>query len=245
MLRQSPEPVIPTTGFSRLSGIAALGFAFLIVMGNVIVVPAGLPRTGADIDAVDAFFSTEGDLVRVASVLTPAAWVLATLFGAGAVRALWRSERACGEAWSLLGFAGLILQNAAFAGVIAIRLALASTAADGTDGSAGLWALHDALFTLNGTFLALALVGLSVGGRHAGIIRPWHHVLGLASAALLFTSATLTPLVIDRTGPLGLLGLAGWLLWVVWVAAYGIVLMRLDADARSREAARQVPGDAR
>ncbi|GGZ30407.1 hypothetical protein GCM10010365_58670 [Streptomyces poonensis] len=216
-------------------------------MGNVIVVPAGLPRTGADPDAVDAFFSTRGDLVGIGSLLTPAAWALATLFGAGAVRALWRSERARTEAWSLLGFAGITLQNAAFAGVIAIRLALASTAADGTEASAGLWALHDALFTLNGTFLALALVGLSIGGRHAGIIRPWHHVLGLASATLLFTSATLTPLVIDHNGPLGLLGLAGWLLWVVWVVAYGIVLVRLerDRDARSREAARQAHGDAR
>ncbi|MFF6780197.1 2-oxoglutarate/malate transporter [Streptomyces sp. NPDC012510] len=245
MLRQSPWSVIPTPGFLRLSGIAALGFAFLIVMGNVIVVPAGLPRTGAHVDSVDAFFRTEGHLVGLASMLTPAAWVLATLFGAGAVRALWRSERARHEAWSLLGFTGLILQNSAFAGVIAIRLALASTAADGTEGSAGLWALHDALFTLNGTFLALALVGLSVGGRHAGIIRPWHHVLGLLSAALLFTSATLTPLLIGRTSPLGLLGLAGWLLWVIWVVAYGIVLMRLDGGTRSHEAARQAHGNAR
>ncbi|MFV0131856.1 2-oxoglutarate/malate transporter [Streptomyces sp. HMX87] len=247
MLRQPSQPGTSATGFPRISGIAALGFAFLIVMGNVIVVPAGLPRAGADRDAVDAFFSTQGDLVGIGSLLTPAAWALATLFGAGAVREVWRSERAGTEAWALLGFAGIILQNAAFAGVIAIRLALASTAADGTGASVGLWALHDALFTLNGTFLALALVGLSTGGRHAGIIRPWHHLLGLASAALLFTSATLTPLVIDHTGPWGFLGLAGWLLWVVWVVTYGIVLIRLGRDrgARFPEAARQALGDAR
>ncbi|MEU6393894.1 2-oxoglutarate/malate transporter [Streptomyces sp. NPDC046939] len=247
MLRKPALPVIPTPGFFRISGIAALGFALLIVMGNVIVVPAGLPRTGADPGAVDAFFSTKGDLVGISSLLTPAAWGLATLFGAGAVRALWQSERARNEAWSLLGFAGIILQNAAFSAVIAIRLALASTAADGTEASVGLWAVHDALFTLNGTFLALALVGLSIGGRHAGIIRVWHHVLGLASAVLLFTSATLTPLVIDHSGPFGLLGLTGWLLWVVWVVAYGIVLIRLERDrgARSYGAARQAHGNAR
>ena len=145
--------------------------------------PAGLPLTGAEIGEVDAFFGARGDIVGVASALAPAAWVLATLFGAGAVAALRRSERDRGEAWSLVGFAGLVLQNATFAAVVAIRLALTSSTAahDGAADTAGLWALHDALFTLNGTFLALALIGLSVAGRRAGLIRPWH---GSAGAAL-------------------------------------------------------------
>jgi hypothetical protein len=186
--------------FTRVSGLAALGFAFLIVAGNVVLVPAGLPRTGAGIGEVDGFFRAHGDLVGIGSALTPAAWVLATLFGAGAVRVLWQSERDRGEAWALVGFAGLILQNAVFAAVIAIRLALASTAADG--------------------------VGAAVAGLRAGLIRPWLGRWGLVSAALLFSSAVLTPLVVDHVGPLGLLGLVGWLMWVVWVLVYGVVLMR-------------------
>ncbi|MDQ1022040.1 VOC family protein [Streptomyces afghaniensis] len=164
MLRQHRPSAAPValgsaSRFARISGLAALGFAFLIVAGNVVLVPAGLPRTGAGIGEVDEFFRAHGDLVGLGSALTPAAWILATLFGAGAVRVLWRSERDRGEAWALFGFAGLVLQNAVFAGVIAIRLALASTAADGIGADPGLWALHDALFTLNGTFLALALTG--------------------------------------------------------------------------------------
>ncbi|MET9764834.1 2-oxoglutarate/malate transporter [Streptomyces sp. NPDC006372] len=226
MLRQRTVAVPAATSFARASGLAALGFAFLIVAGNVVLVPAGLPRTGAGIEEVDRFFRAHGDLVGLGSAVTPAAWVLATLFGAGAVRVLWRSERDRGEAWALLGFAGLVLQNAVFTAVIAIRLALASTAADGVGADAGLWALHDALFTLNGTFLALALVGLSVGGLRAGLIRPWHGRWGLVSASLLFGSAVLTPLVMDHSGPLGLLGLAGWLMWVVWIVVYGLALMR-------------------
>lgn len=63
---------------------------------------------------------------------------------------------------------------------------------------------------------AWALIGLPVGGLGAGLIRPWHGACGLLAAVLLFGSATLAPLVIDRTGPLELLGLAGWLLWVAW-----------------------------
>ncbi|WP_283135867.1 hypothetical protein [Rhizohabitans arisaemae] len=215
-----------TNNFPRVAGLAGIGFATLIVTGNLIALPAGLPRTGAGIDEVNVFFGSQAGLVGVASALTPAAWVLATLFGAGVVAALWRSERDRGEAWSLVGFAGLLLQNGAFAGIIAARLALARTAQEGAE-NAALWALHDALFTLNGTFLAIALVGLSIGGRRTGLIRPWQHALGLLSAALMFGSATLTPLVIAEDGPLGLLGLAGWLLWVAWIVSYGVVLIRL------------------
>jgi hypothetical protein len=224
-----------TMGFSRITGIAALGFALTIVLANAIMVPAGLPLTGAEIGEVTAFFGTEGDIVAIASALTPAAWLLATLFGAGALTALRRSERGRGEAWSLLGFTGLALQNATFAAVVATRLALTSTAARDSATTAGLWVLHDALFTLNGTFLALALLGLSVAGLRAALIRPWHGALGLASAALLFGSATLTPLVIDHAGPLGLLGLAGWLMWVAWIVAYGITLIRLNPASLSHE----------
>ncbi|WP_204358884.1 hypothetical protein [Streptosporangium sp. 'caverna'] len=222
-------------GFSRITGIAALGFAITIVLANAIMVPAGLPLTGAEIGEVNAFFGAEGEVVAIASALTPSAWLLATLFGAGAVSALRRFERGRGEAWSLIGFTGLALQNATFAAVIATRLALTSTAARDGATAGGLWALHDALFTLNGTFLALALIGLSVAGLRAGLIRPWHGTLGLASAALLFGSATLTPLVIDHTGPLGLLGLAGWLMWVAWIIAYGITLIRLNPASLSHE----------
>ncbi|MFD5337684.1 2-oxoglutarate/malate transporter [Streptomyces hawaiiensis] len=228
MLRTLPGSAPTAPSFTRVSGLAALGFAFLIVAGNVILVPAGLPRTGAGIGEVDGFFRAHHDLVGIGSALTPVAWALATVFGAGVVRVLWHSERERGSAWALVGFAGLLSQNAAFAGVIAIRLALASTAADGLGADTGLWALHDALFTLNGAFLALALAGLSLGGLRAGLVRPWHGRWGLVSAALLLASAVLTPLAIDRLGPLGLLGLAGWLMWVVWIVVYGIVLIRAE-----------------
>ncbi|MBJ3812951.1 hypothetical protein JGB26_38805 [Streptomyces flavofungini] len=147
------------------------------------------------------------------------------MFGAGALVALRRSERDRNEAWSLLGLAGLALQNVTFAGVIATRLALVSTAPHDPSATAALWALHDAVFTLNGTFLALALLGLSVGGLRTGLIRPWHGTLGLLAAALQFSSATLARWVI-ADGTLGLLGLVGWLMWVVWIVAYGITLIR-------------------
>ncbi|WP_326770948.1 2-oxoglutarate/malate transporter (plasmid) [Streptomyces sp. NBC_01591] len=217
---------LTTSSFPRIGGIAALGFAAMITLSNVIMVPAGLPLTGTETGEVTEFFAAEGVAVGIGSALTPAAWILATLFGAGALVALRRSERDRGEAWSLLGLAGLVLQNVTFAGVVATRLALTSTAPRDPSATAALWALHDAVFTLNGTFLALALLGLSIGGLHTGLTRPWHAGLGLLAAVLQFSSATLAHWVIDNGGALGLLGLAGWLLWVVWIVVYGITLIR-------------------
>lgn len=213
--------------FTRIGGLAALGFAALIVSNVMFLASAGMPVPGAEAGETVAFFNTKGDVLAIASTFVPLTWVLLTLFGAGAVALLRHSERDRGEAWSLLGFAGLVSQNGAFAAIAAIRLALASTTTHDSAATTGLWALHDALFTLNGTFLAIALIGLSVSGRRANLIRPWHGRLGLLSAALMFTSATITPLVIDHTGPLALIGLLGWLMWVGWIATYGITLIRL------------------
>ncbi|MGI5211734.1 hypothetical protein [Plantactinospora sp. CA-290183] len=220
-----------TWPFSRIAGLAALGFAILIVSVNAFLVPAGLPHTGAQTSDVVQFFTTERAAVGLASALAPIAWVLATLFGAGAVSVLWPSDRERGTAWSLVGFAGVILQNITFAGVMAIRLALASGTTQDSGTTAGLWALHDALFVFNGTFLALAMTGLSVSGRRAGLLRRWHSGAGLLAAALQLGSAVLGPLVIDDPGPVGLLGLVGWLIWVGWIVAYGITLIRLSPVA--------------
>lgn len=216
--------------FTQVSGLGAIGFAAVIVLANLIAAPAGLPTAGADIGEVATFFSTQDGIVGLSSALTPLAWVLATLFGAGAVAVL-------RDGWSLVGFAGLLMLCGTFAGVVALRLALAAT-----NGDSGLWALHDALFTLNGTFLTLALVGLSIGGRRAGLIPRWHATIGLLSAALLFTSATLTPVIIDHGAPLSLLGLVGWLIWVVWLVTYGITLLRTRAVELDQQGHRRVGG---
>jgi hypothetical protein len=212
----------------RVGGLAAIGFAILIVLANVILLPAGVPSTGAGIDEVLGFFGANGVALAVASALTPAAWALATVFGAVPAAAARRFADPGAEAWSLVGFAGIVAQNVTFLGVVALRLALTSPGARDEQVAGALWTLHDAIFTLNGTFLALALVGLSIGGRRARLIRGWHRTLGLVAAGLLFASATLTPLVLAHPGPLGPLGLVGWLLWVTWLVAYGVGLLRRD-----------------
>lgn len=198
---------------TRVGGIAVIGFAAVIVGANVIAVGGGLPLPGADMAEVGDFFGTS-PAAALSSAFTPLAWLLATVFGASAVTALWRADRM----WALVGFAGVLLQNATFAAIVATRLALTSVADE------ALWALHNGFFALNGTFLAIALVGLSIAGARAGLVRPWHATVGYVAAALQFASASLAFAVVD--GELGFVGLAGWGLWVVWLVAYGVVLLR-------------------
>ncbi|MEV6558380.1 hypothetical protein AB0M22_21895 [Nocardia sp. NPDC051756] len=218
--------------FARIGGLAALGFAVGIVGANLILQPAGLPVVGADIGEVDTFFTAKSGPAGFAAGFMPFAWVCAIVFGAAAVAVIWPRERAEGSAWSLVGLAGLLLQNAIFVGVGAVRLALSATSDHTPAGTAGLWAFHNALFSLNGAFLATALVGLSIGGLRTGLIRRWHAIIGLVAAAGQFVAATITPLIIDHANPLALISLVSWLLWVVWIVTYGVTLLRLQPDRR-------------
>ncbi|UGT54293.1 hypothetical protein [Nocardia asteroides] len=213
--------------FQRLAGLAGIVFVLVIVGANLILVPAGLPTPGTDAATATAFFAEHRGLLGIAMAPTPLAWFCAVLFGAGVLRVLWSAERAAGTAWSVVGFAGLLLQNATFTVIVGIRYALGSSPDAGA-----LWALQDALLALNGTFLALALVGLTIAGRIGGLVARWHAALGFAAAALQFTAAVLAPVVIEAKSPLGLIGLTGWLLWAIWFAAYGIALLRTAPDGR-------------
>lgn len=214
------------TSFVRLAGIAGVAFALLILLSNLLLVPVGLPTPGSDLDAVVAFYGAEHGVFDYVSSLVPLAWVSATVFGAGALLLLWPHDRARGAAWSLVGFAGLLLQNATFTVLITVRFALGAAAERDGATTAGFWAMHDGLLGLNGTFLALALVGLSVSGVRAGVIRRWHGAAGLLAAVLQFGAAVLAPLVVDGAKSFGLVGLAGWLIWVGWFAGYGMALAR-------------------
>ncbi|KAA9158489.1 DUF4386 family protein [Microbacterium lushaniae] len=207
---------------SRLSGGAGIGFATIILLVNVaIFVPAGLPSPGAGDGAVTEFFSAPTDAVAVGTSFLPAAWLLAVIFAAGVVTVAREHSRM----WALVGLAGVVSQNLTILFVSAIRLAIDATHPPRQLLHA-MWALHDASFLLNGTFLAMALLGLSLAGRQAGVIPGWVAVGGLVAGCCQFASATLTPWVMRDGAVLGLIGLAGWLLWVGWLVAFGIALVR-------------------
>lgn len=215
--------------FNRVAGIGGIAFAALIVLANIILAPSGFPHAGTATTEVVGYFTTSAAAIGGATALIPAAWIGASVFAVGVLlQARRASDTAIG--WTLLGVVGVVLQNATFAGVVAIRLGLAT--ADRLDAALVdvVWTVHDALFTLNGTFLATALIGLSLGGIHGRMVTRWHAGLGVIAAGLLFISATLSPLVVQSGGVYGLLGLAGWVLWVVWIVIYAIGLLRTNPD---------------
>jgi len=221
--------------FSRICGIAAIGFVAIVVVATAILQAAGLPATDAEPAVVTAFFLDQTTPIGVASALAPLAWILLALFGAGALARIRPAERLRGEAWSLVGLVGIVLNAVFFGGSVVTQIAMLSS---GTANE--LWHLHNAFFAVNGVSLATALVGFSIGGLRTGTIRTWHAGVGLTAAALQLAQAMLTPATLGGGPGFGaVLGLAGFVLWLIWLAAFGVVLLRESTSVTV--AARAVP----
>jgi hypothetical protein len=204
-------------GFTALAGLGGLGFVLLAVVINICYLRARLPLPGGNLDDVARAFAASGDALKRSAVPAPASWLCTTVFAAGLVSVL-------PGGWALAGFAGVLLQNATFAVVEALRFGVAAAARDGGP-VAGLWGFSAVLFGFNQVFLAIALLGFSVAGAQAGLFAGWHAWLGYASAALLFVSSSAAPCNVDGTNRLAPVGLAGWLGWVTWVVAGGVTLL--------------------
>ncbi|GIJ78741.1 hypothetical protein SAMN05443287_1165 [Micromonospora phaseoli] len=214
--------------FSRLAGLAGIGFVAILIAANLLLTTAGFPTPSeaASIDEITTVFAAESGSLRLASALLPTAWFLATIFAVGVCVCLRRDAHTRTDPWSLVGVAGVLMQSVVFTSVEATRLALTSAAQHNADGVAGLWGLYTALFGFNQVFLATALVGLSMFGIRTGAMTRWHAGTGFLAAALLFVTATTSPYGVGGVNPLALLGLVGWILWLVWIVAYSITLIR-------------------
>lgn len=210
--------------FTRLSGFAAWGFALTVLVATAVLRAAGLPTIDAPTADVATFFTANAVPVGISTALAPVAWVLLAVFGAGAAAALLPLERRRGEAWSVVGVIGIVMQNLIFGGSVAAQAGLLA----GADPAGGLWALHNALFSLNGVGLAIAMVGFTVAGLRTRQLRAWHAGIGVLAAALQFIAAALTPVTLAG-GPAGLsyIGFAGFVLWLVWLVAFGRVLVTM------------------
>lgn len=208
----------------RVGGFAALGFAGLVMVVNVLLGTAGMPQPGATPEEVREFFATSGAGVTVSTALAPIAWILLPVFAAGVAAAVRRRPVVQGDAWPLVGLGATIMQNCLFGGVVATQAVLAAGGLS-ADVEWGIWQLHTALFSLNAVSLAIIMASLSLAGVHTGLIRRWHAMLGFVSAGVMTVVSLTTPIHMDG-GLIGLIGLAGFLAWVVWLATYGVGLLR-------------------
>ncbi|GAB3469156.1 hypothetical protein [Actinophytocola sediminis] len=214
--------------FTVLAGLGGIGFVLILVILNVIYVRAGLPfpTSGRDLNAVTASFANLGDAFRRPSTIVPVTWVCTTVFAAGLLSVLWRGGSGA-SAWALVGFAGVLMQNATFTGVEALRFGMAAAARHGPGSVAGLWGLSNVLLGFNQVFLALAILGFTLAGADAGLIATWHAVLGYLSAAVLFVAASASPYNVDGGNRLWAAGLVGALGWAIWITAWSVSLFLL------------------
>lgn len=160
------------------------------------------------------------------SVLAPVSWLFTTVYAAGLLSVLWGGGSGVG-AWALVGFAGVLMQNATFTCVEALRFGMASAATHDRGSVAGLWGLSNVLFGFNQVFLAIALLGFTVAGAGTGLIPGWHAWLGYVSAALLFLASSASPYNAGGANKGALAGLVGWLGWATWIVVYSVILLRL------------------
>jgi hypothetical protein len=214
--------------FTSLAGLGGIGFVLGAIAANLVYVRAGLPlpASGKSLDAVTDSFAFVADTMKRPSVIAPALWLFTTLFAAGLLSVLWRAGSGAG-AWALVGFAGVVMQNATFTCVEALRFGMSSAATHDRASVAGLWSLSNVLFGFNQVFLATALLGFTAAGAGAGLTAGWHVWLGYGSAALLFISSSASPYNADSTNRIALAGLIGWLGWATWIVAYSVTLLRL------------------
>lgn len=212
--------------FTGLAGLGGIGFVLIAVGINVVYLRAKLPMptSGQSLEATTAAFAAVGNGLKHPSVLAPASWLCTTVFAAGLLSVLWQGGSGPG-AWALVGFAGVLMQNATFACVEALRFGMASAASRENGSIAGFWGLSAVLFGFNQVFLAIALLGFTVAGTDAGLVPGWHAVLGYASAALLFVSASASPYTVDGTNRTAPAGLIGWLGWATWIVVYSVALL--------------------
>ncbi|MGB0098709.1 MAG: hypothetical protein WBP61_00380 [Nocardioides sp.] len=218
----------------RLGGLAGLSFIVLVGSVNIILGAAGMPQQGASPAEVQEFFTNHSETAALCSAIATLVWLCLAIFAAGLVARLRQAHPEEVESWPLLGMGAVIMQNAIFAGVVATQVVLANTSLS-DDTSWAVWQLHNALFTLNGSALALILLSFSVAGLRSGLIRRWHARLGLLAAAVLALSSFTTPFH-DDVAALTLIGLVGFVMWLIWVATYSVTLLLSTALTTSAQA---------
>lgn len=213
---------------TALAGLGGLGFVLTAVVLNVCYIRIGLPQptTSLPLNAISDSLAAVGGRLKRPSIIAPATWLFTTLFAGGVLSAVWDSS-AQTTAWALVGFAGVLMQNATFMVVEALRFGAVSAAAQSRESVTGLWALSSVLFGFNQVFLAIALLGFTAAGSSIGLVPAWHAWLGYLSAALLFLSSMAGPYNVDGTNRVAVIGLIGWFGWAAWIVAYSITLLSI------------------
>lgn len=214
----------------RLAGASGLVFVTLVTVANLAQGAAGRPfgdpEEAGYLSDYLAYYADGGWVLTLLGFVLPFVWVGLALFAVGLTVALVRSEwRQAGEAWSLLGLAGVVMQNAIFPVVVAMDAGQFRFVADEGTMDLSLHHAHEVLFGLNSISLAIALVGFSAAMVRARAGVRWLPRIGFVAAALLGIS-TMNLGFSSGLAVFDGVGLLGFVLWLVFIAASSVWLLR-------------------
>ena len=216
----------------RLVGAAAIAFAVLWVIENVLFAATGAPSYSAPIEEVLAYYAANRDTVAVISGLVALYLPLLLVFVTG-LHGLVEGRGGAGADWSRLALAAGATLSAIFVLFNVLQIGLAISAgglAEPTPAFELVWQIHAAAFGLALPMLGTTCIGGAVAAHASGLTPAWQRLLGLVGGSLLL-AAGLDNLAIADGSPLIFVGLLGFAAWLVWLVATGLRLMRTNADA--------------
>lgn len=218
----------------RLAGASGLVFVVLVAATNLAQGAAGRPfgDPGAEGHLADylTYYTDAGWVLTLLGLVLPFVWVGLAVFAVGLTTSLvGREWRRAGEAWSLLGLAGVVMQNAIFPVVVAMDAAQFGFVSEQATMDHGLHRAHEVLFGLNPISLAIALIGFSAAMVRSGSGARWLPRLGFVAAGL-FAVSTMNLGFESAFALFDGIGLLGFVLWLVFIATASVWLLRQPAQ---------------
>lgn len=217
------------SGFAqgRLVGAAAIGFAVLWVMENVLFAVTGAPSYSAPIEEVLVYYAANRDTVAVISGLVALYLPLLLVFVTG-MHGLVERRGGAGADWSRLALAAGATLSAVFVLFNVTQIGLAVSAgglAEPTPAFELVWQIHAAAFGLALPMLGTTCIGVAFAAHASGLTPAWQRLLGLVGGSLLIV-AGVGNLAIADGSPLIFVGLLGFAAWLVWLLVTGARLIR-------------------
>jgi hypothetical protein len=208
-----------STGWERLAGAAAIAFAVVVAVVNVIV--PSTPDWDASGEEVAKWVADHhtGSAIETGGFAFTAVFLL--VFLAGFVVRIRRSDNAGAQVPALMGALGGVFVGATFSAVVVARLVLLSLDGSKVDPSlVGLvWRFEGAAFMLNVISIGIALFGVAWAAAAVGLAPSWYKPLStVALVAGVVAAAQSAGALNGAAGwQIGLLPFLAWLLLLVIV----------------------------
>jgi len=226
---QNTATPLARSGFvrGRLVGAAAIAFAVLVVIENLVVL-AGSPTYASPIKEVLAFHAEHRGSVAIAVGLQ-ALYVPLLLGFLTGLHGLVERRGGAGADWSRLAVAA----GASFSAVFAFYAVLWDGVVLSTGNLAKpssefrlAWHMHAAAFALALPALGTTFIGAALATHATRLTPRWQLMLGVAGGSLLLAAGAANLAIADGSTLLLFVGVPGYFAWMAWLLATGVRLVR-------------------